>query len=327
MKIARLTQCVLTRVIMAIFLGVSGFGAWSDCYAASWVAAKVAPAGTGRVYLEPKAGAKLLGVYPKGTPVRVYDQAKNGFYAIYLKAEWQGTHYIWISTQDVELTGSAGESPAGSSQRGISSARSESQVSRAKSAWSVEPRLGYSSFNYSQTNLSPGNQITALAGQLAVTWRLLPSSLVVMGDVNMTLSALSHSRAESLSFIRSTLKGGLSFDTGSMQWFLGAGAYLTTMSGAGGLYGYGSWWSSGVFPQVTFRLGKDVDLMGWLDYVPDFTNSFQTADLTYGVGLAYWVGPTQRLTAYFRSTTLQLGNLATTGIKNQSSSFEVGYQF
>jgi len=71
--------------------------------AAEWVTGSVNSNG-GPVYRQADNASELLGRYPAGMRVRVYSEARNGFYAIFFKEPWKGTQYVWIPADSVELS-------------------------------------------------------------------------------------------------------------------------------------------------------------------------------------------------------------------------------
>lgn len=73
-------------------------------YADGWVPATTKQDG-GALHKDPLATSEVLGRYPAGTQLKVYSPARSGFYAMYFAQEWKGVHYVWISENELDLSG------------------------------------------------------------------------------------------------------------------------------------------------------------------------------------------------------------------------------
>lgn len=96
----------LIFVFVVVFLIIDSLE--SFVFAAEWSEVVVKPSGAA-LHRGPNGdsdGLGLLGRYPGGTRLKVYNEDRGGFYAIYFPQEWNGVHYAWISKDEIELTDS-----------------------------------------------------------------------------------------------------------------------------------------------------------------------------------------------------------------------------
>jgi len=81
----------------------------STALSAGWLQGTARSLGA-TLYRQPTSRSETLGRYPAGTPLKVYSEPRDGFYSMYFQKEFKGTHYVWISADEIDLQSSGGSS-------------------------------------------------------------------------------------------------------------------------------------------------------------------------------------------------------------------------
>ncbi len=302
----------LRFILLSLFLVLN-----HPAFAASWVSALITNPTGGNVHFETSEAAEVLGNYPAGTFINVYDHPTNGFYSVYLKTPVRGTHYVWISQQDVQLK-TPERKPQGQETKDKSKSKN----------WSLEPKLGFSNYIYQQTGLGTSFAMSSLTGQVSFNWRPLPPPFEFGAEVSHTLLPLSTSMSgTSAQFMKIILKGGVGLDFGKIHLDLFAGAYLNSMTVRQNAFGYSPFVFAGLIPELAWDLGNRYTALGVIRLFPSLASQNSPLEVDLGAGLAWKMNPDHRLSASLTFSSLGWGTLSTNGISLQTLVFDVGYTF
>lgn len=126
-------------------------------YSAGWVKATVNPSGAS-LYRQPSPSAEVLGKYPAGAPLKVYSPPKNGYYAMYFAKEWKGTHYVWLSANEIAVqdSGSMGSSNSFSTNFGSKPRSNGSSSSGSGRIAKNKIRIGGNLYMFSPSDFQTG---------------------------------------------------------------------------------------------------------------------------------------------------------------------------
>jgi hypothetical protein len=226
-------QSQLKRVLfLTLFFGLMSFGE-TQTYAAGWLQGTVKGSG-GTLHRQPSQMSEVLGKYPSGTRLKVYSETKDGFYAVYFQAEFKGTHYVYISADELEVGGPAvSSSSSDSSQRGSSRSRGGNNLGVAKN----RIRLGatMSLFNPSdfQTGIGDVSASFPSIGARADYERQVYKSLYVLAAFNFYSFSQATSSANAGGTYNVTGYGGM---LGASYYFINnGGPFSLGVSAFGGL--------------------------------------------------------------------------------------------
>ena len=293
--------------------------------AAGWVSSTVSNLTGGNIHADAMEMSEILGVYPSGTTLYVYDPPKNGFYPIYLKTPLNGSHYAWISQNDIELT-----QPQSNFQDSNPTANTEKPDDLDKSKnWSLAPRLGYSAIIFQQPSGLATNLLTsALVGQLDFDWRFRRSPIKVGTGLSYTLLPITQNLSgTTVRWLTAFFKAGVEFKVGPARVEISGGGIYESMNVSNNTFGYTPFVLPGVFPILTLRLSDQLELIGKLVYATNLSKLLPTAELNFAGAIAWEIKPDQKVTAEIHSSNINYGTVNSNLMQQQVMSFKLGYTF
>jgi hypothetical protein len=311
----------------------------TPCLSAEWIESKVSNPSGGNIHTDAADMSEILGMYPTGTLLYVWDIPKSGFHTIYLKTPLNGSHYAWISESDLELTQRQPSSQDFNSPTATSSSneRVGTQTlqqpqtpreveSNKQKTWFFTPSLGYSQYKYQQQ--AGTISFAGPVGHVNLDWR--PPSLPVKVSAGASYTSLPASlRGATFTnqWIRTFVTAGIVIKLGSACIDFSGGALYQSLTVSLNNFGYNPLMLPGLFPALTWNFYGPLELTAKMAYASNFRSPLATTEQGGGAGLSWQIGNGQKITAQFNYLVLYQGNANSTVFTQTTQSFTLGYTF